>query len=113
MIKIVPKIWGKEEWLVNDELYCAKYLYLKKGYLCSLHFHKRKDETFYVLEGRIKIEVEDSIYILNMNDSIRIYPNMKHRFTALTKKAKILEVSTTHYDEDSYRIEEARKIKKE
>jgi len=51
MIKKVKKIWGSEEWLVNNELYCCKILNLKKGYRCSIHYHKDKDETFYVLKG--------------------------------------------------------------
>ena len=52
MVK-VDKLWGSEEWLVNDEVagYCVKRMILKPGYVCSKHFHEIKDETFYVVEG--------------------------------------------------------------
>ncbi len=111
MLKKVKKLWGSEEWLVNNEKYCAKFLNLEKGFKCSLHSHKKKDETFYVLEGRVLIEGEgNTTTILYKNGSIRIKPGEVHRFYALTERAKILEVSTHHDDEDSYRLEKSRKI---
>jgi mannose-6-phosphate isomerase-like protein (cupin superfamily) len=115
MIKLVPKLWGHEEWLVNNDKYCAKYLILKYGYQCSLHYHKKKDETFYVLEGLVNLEIYDDMndriltYPLRPGDSYRIKPNLSHRFYTKTPEAKLLEVSTTHYDEDSYRLEISRK----
>jgi hypothetical protein len=40
------KVWGEEQWLVNTGAYCGKRMLLKKGFQCSLHHHKIKDETF-------------------------------------------------------------------
>jgi D-lyxose ketol-isomerase len=48
-------------------------------------------------------------YPLRPGDSYRIKPNLSHRFYTKTPEAKLLEVSTTHYDEDSYRLEISRK----
>ena len=50
-IKFVPKGWGFEKWIVNCEEYCGKLLYIIKGKKCSWHFHKLKDEVFYVQSG--------------------------------------------------------------
>ncbi len=119
MIKYVTKLWGSEEWLVNNEIYCAKYLNLCKGYQCSLHYHKIKDETFYILDGEVELEVsvlpDGEGYSLetrklSKGDQIRIAPGTIHRFRSVTPTSKILEVSTTHFDNDSYRIEESKKI---
>src|SRR3989338_8926171 len=44
-VKIVPKVWGQEQWLVNNEKYCGKKMLIKDGYYCSYHKHKIKDET--------------------------------------------------------------------
>ncbi len=55
-IKIVPKGWGFERWIVNKEEYCGKELFFIKGRRCSVHFHKLKDETFYVAEGELAVE---------------------------------------------------------
>ena len=51
LLNIVDKVWGREEWIVNNEKYCGKKLILKKGYSCSMHHHKIKDETFYILSS--------------------------------------------------------------
>jgi len=110
MIKSVNKLWGYEDWLVNTELYCAKILGLKHDFQCSLHYHKKKDETFYCLEGCVKLEFTNRIITLAKGQQIRIRPGERHRFTAITKTAKILEISTHHSDKDSYRIEKSKKI---
>ena len=45
-IKFVPKGWGFEKWIVNNEEYCGKLLYFAKGKRCSWHYHVLKDEVF-------------------------------------------------------------------
>ena len=52
-IKHVPKGWGYEKWIVNGELYCGKLLFFEKGKRCSWHYHKIKDETFYIQSGEL------------------------------------------------------------
>jgi len=109
MLKRVDKVWGHEEWIVNNELYCGKLLYLNKDYQCSLHYHKNKDETFYVLTGKIQLEMNGTKKILYPGQSERILPYMKHRFTGMVDSV-IIEFSTHHEEDDSYRIEESRRV---
>ena len=52
-LHMVPKGWGFEKWIVNNEKYCGKILYIVKDRKCSWHYHKIKDETFYVQSGKI------------------------------------------------------------
>jgi quercetin dioxygenase-like cupin family protein len=99
----VKKNWGSEEWIVNRD-YCGKKLTLNKGFRCSMHYHKNKDETFYILKGKVLLELENKKYILKPGDSMLVQPNQKHRFTGL-EDSEIMEFSTHHEDEDSYREE--------
>jgi len=101
--KFVKKVWGSELWLVNTEKYCGKILTLKEGYCCSKHYHKLKDETFYILEGSVRMEVNDTVKNMIAGESVHIPPNTVHRFIGL-KDSKIIEISTQHFDEDSYRL---------
>ena len=103
MIKKVKKIWGEEIWIVNEE-YCGKKLVLKRGFRCSLHEHRKKDETFYLIRGKILMEVGDRKWIMKPEDSVHISQNVLHRFTGLTN-AQIIEFSSHHEDSDSYRKE--------
>ena len=109
-MKIVKKVWGIEEIICNNELYCCKIMYLNEGYQCSLHYHKLKDETFYILDGIVELEHNDDVKTLSVGDSVRIKPNDKHRFSGIVD-SKILEISTTDKVEDSYRILPSCRIK--
>ena len=104
----VKKVWGKEIWIVNRD-YCGKKLILNKGYRCSMHHHKNKDETFYILKGKVLMETDNKKQIMTEGDSIIIAPNTKHRFTGL-ENSEIIEFSTHHEDEDSYRDELSGKV---
>ena len=106
----VPKGWGFEKWITNNELYCGKILYFVKGKECSWHFHEVKDEVLYVQSGSIvlKFSDDDSILgadeiVLERGDSFRIRPKLRHQMFAL-EDTEIFEISTTHFDEDSIRL---------
>ena len=107
--KFVKKIWGSEEWIVNNDKYCGKLLRLKKGYRCSLHKHKNKDETFYISKGKVLLEHGKVKLVLEPGDSVRILPETFHRFTGL-EDSDIFEFSTHHEDDDSYRKELSGKV---
>lgn len=98
----VEKVWGYEQIICNSELYCGKLLHLNAGYSSSLHQHDDKEETFYVLEGKLQMELGDSTMILAEGDSVEIHQNVLHRFTGI-KDSILVEFSTHHEDRDSYR----------
>ncbi len=106
MVKKVDKTWGYEEWIVNKQ-YCGKKLVVKKGMMCSLHFHLKKDETFYVNKGKVgMMTVQDGeikYEVLDEGAIIHIPPGLVHSFGGVTD-AEIIEFSTHHEDDDSYRI---------
>jgi mannose-6-phosphate isomerase-like protein (cupin superfamily) len=106
--KIVKKEWGHEEWITNRD-YCGKKLVLNKGFRCSMHFHKNKDETFYILTGKVLMEIGMQKNIMLPGHSILIKPGQKHRFTGL-ENSEIMEFSTHHEESDSYRDELSGKI---
>ncbi len=108
------KTWGKEICMVNNNLYCGKQLIINKGKSCSLHYHKEKDETFYVHLGKVYIEVGNKSWVMYEGDSVRIKPGILHRFTGISshKYNIILEISTHHKESDSYRIEKGGKNEK-
>jgi mannose-6-phosphate isomerase-like protein (cupin superfamily) len=108
--QIHPKGWGHEEWIYNSDSYCGKFLVFKAGKKCSWHFHKIKDETFHLVEGKMLVNfsfddsLEESDQVeLNIGDSFNVPPGMRHQMIAIAD-SKLLEISTTHFEEDSYRI---------
>lgn len=105
----VPKGWGKEIIFVNNEMYCGKLLCFNKGAKFSMHYHMIKDETWYVNEGEFIYRWIDTdnadLYeqVLKVGDSVRQLPGQPHQLEALTDGV-IFEVSTQHFDSDSYRV---------
>ncbi len=105
----VPKGWGEEIVIENNDMYCGKVLVFKEGCKFSMHYHMNKDETWYVEEGEfiyrwIDTEIgqinEDK---LTEGDVVRQRPGQPHQIKALTD-GRIFEVSTHHEDSDSYRV---------
>lgn len=103
------KVWGSECWMVNNEEYCGKLLFLKKNHKCSMHYHKLKHETFIVTKGVILMELDGEVFIMSEGDAVEVDRGMKHSFTGITD-ATILEVSTQHYDDDSFRDDKSKKL---
>lgn len=105
----IPKGWGHEIIFENNELYCGKILVFKKGCKFSMHYHMIKDETWYVQSGEfiyrwIDTETTEVNEVkLTVGDSVRQYPGQPHQLEALTD-GEVYEVSTTHFDSDSYRV---------
>lgn len=105
----VEKGWGHELWIHNSPLYCGKLLVFDAGKKFSMHFHKLKHETWYVRKGSFIYSWIDlatgKLYKqpLDQGHVITIPPFHPHQLEAL-EDAEIFEVSTQHFDEDSYRI---------
>lgn len=108
-VATVPKGWGSEFWLVNNEDFCAKILRFNKGSKFSYHFHKEKREVFYVVKGYLKViginteNAEEYIMFLQKGEILDIPRGAIHRLEAL-EESEIWEISTHHEDSDSYRV---------
>ncbi len=108
--KRVDKPWGYELIWALTERYCGKLLLVRAGHELSLQFHREKDESWYVLEGRAKVELAavgekvPSSEVVTPGAAFRITPGTVHRVRALDDTT-ILEVSTPQL-EDVVRLED-------
>lgn len=109
-MKHVEKGWGWERWIVNGSEYCGKLLFFESGKRCSWHYHKLKDEVFYLQSGLVlvKYSEQDDIekceqIVLNPGDNFHVYRGLRHQMVALND-SELFEFSTTHFDSDSHRI---------
>jgi mannose-6-phosphate isomerase len=107
--KHVDKPWGRELWWAMTEHYSGKLLYVDAGHRLSLQFHERKDETSYLLAGRLRVHqgVEAGAleeWVVEPGESWRNEPGVVHTITAL-EDSVVIEVSTPHLD-DVVRIDD-------
>jgi mannose-6-phosphate isomerase len=107
----VDKPWGYELiWALTD-VYCGKLIVVHAGQALSMQFHREKDESWYVLEGRAEIEMagagekSPTREVVTPGAAFRITPGTVHRVRAL-EETTIIEVSTPEID-DVVRLEDA------
>jgi mannose-6-phosphate isomerase-like protein (cupin superfamily) len=129
---MIPKIWGYEKTLHAGLQYWMKELTFVRGASGSLHYHKEKDETWYVTEGTAEVELlfatgklevrtptSDPEQILRHmldegvgarrltlteGDTLNIPTGVAHRVTALSDEFTFIEASMPHSDEDVFRL---------
>ena len=92
------KPWGFELLLAHTSKNAGKLIFVRKGHRLSLQYHEKKDETIYVYEGKVWLEIEGSdgrlvSTVLQPGQCIRIRPLTKHRFKAI-EDTTLFEVST-------------------
>ncbi len=107
-MKRIDKPWGYEILYAQSENYAGKILHILKGECISLQFHNLKDETIFLSQGSMELQVEENgtltSILMNPGQSYRIMPRVRHRFIAI-EECEILEVSTPQID-DVIRIED-------
>ena len=108
---VVPKGWGYELIWASTDKYCGKIMFFEKANAkFSMHFHKEKDETWFVNAGRFKVRWIDTSNAvlhekdLNEGDTWHNPPLQPHQLICLQEGSSITEVSTADSVEDNYRV---------
>lgn len=108
MIRRVDKPWGHEIIYAHTERYAGKILFVRAGERLSLQFHRRKEETIYVLSGSLDFVVEERgelvTRVLSAGEAFHIPPGTRHRMIA-REDTQIAEVSSPELD-DVVRLED-------
>lgn len=107
----VKKPWGYEIWYAWTDQYVGKIIHVDAGHRLSLQYHVRKDETSYLLKGRMLLTKgpdPDNLTVVEIGPGHqwRNRPGEIHTIEAI-EDADVLEVSTPHLDDvvrlqDSY-----------
>jgi dTDP-4-dehydrorhamnose 3,5-epimerase-like enzyme len=107
------KRWDEErgefaQILYRENIGHLAFFELLKGFFRGSHYHKIKEETFYVIRGKIKAIFRDlesdetEEHILTRGQKISVKPGCAHIFHGL-EDALVIEYSPQFYDKtDSY-----------
>ena len=107
--EIHEKAWGQELWIRNNEKYCGKILKFNRNASFSFHFHILKEETWYVSKGIFNLQYIDTNNAIELSqviypgECIHIPQGHPHKLTCF-EEGEIFEISTQHFENDSYRI---------
>jgi mannose-6-phosphate isomerase-like protein (cupin superfamily) len=105
----VDKPWGHELIWAETDRYAGKILVIETGRRLSLQYHRRKQESIYVLSGRLRffLEGEDGevrAEELKAGDARTVPVGRVHRFESI-QRVELVEVSTPELD-DVVRVED-------
>jgi mannose-6-phosphate isomerase-like protein (cupin superfamily) len=108
-IPYIDKPWGYERWIEVNPNYVVKELFMKEGNSCSLQYHEKKHETFYVLSGKLKFYVgpdKDSLSVMYLEPGqhYTIEPLVIHRMEAVIDSLYL--ESSTNFLDDVIRIQD-------
>ena len=89
---VVEKGWGYEMIWATNEHYCGKIMvFNREGAKTSMHFHKEKDETWFVNSGKFKVAYIDTnnstLYEKELGEGATWHnpPLQPHQLICLTK----------------------------
>ena len=109
MYKLI-KPWGEENVWTKTNNYEAKILHINVGEKLSTKYHREKDFSILVTEGKLDVtlgEGESAVCVTVENgQTLRIPPRQIHRFCANHGSVTIIEVGTPQAD-DAVRISDA------
>jgi mannose-6-phosphate isomerase-like protein (cupin superfamily) len=102
-VQRVEKPWGFELLLAHTEQYAGKILCVWSGHRLSLQHHARKDETLFLLQGEMVLELETGPFEphrqrMLADEAYRVRAGQRHRLVALSD-ARVLEISTPELED--------------
>lgn len=99
----VSKPWGYELWFAQTDRYAGKLLHVNAAQRLSIQYHEEKDETSYLLSGRLLLSQGPDIGSLTATELApgavwHNEPGQVHTIEAL-EDSIVVEVSTPELDD--------------
>ena len=115
VVKEVDKYWGNMKTLFENDQYSVKRIFMKKDTQSSMEFHIKKEESYYIESGKLRIgtrirRAENASFVLNRGEIFHIPVGFMHMRMAL-EDTVIIEFSTLDDDGDSYLVEDGKTYK--
>ena len=126
-VRRIEKPWGWEiHWVADNKPYMGKILHINAGMRLSLQKHDEKEESWWLLDGRAALIIENDSGDLEEIEMKRdvgysCQVNQKHRLKGITDsdivEVSTQEIGTTYRLEDDFKrqdeTEEQRKLRNE
>lgn len=105
------KNWGYELLWACQEFYCGKILVFEKaGNKCSMHFHKERDKSYFVNNGKFILRIIDTSTgslienEIQEGDTFDINRLTPHQLEAVIEGSSVTEVSNYYDSNDIFRL---------
>lgn len=100
MTTTISRPWGEITQVALNELCSIHLLEFRPGARFSLHRHRDRTETFWVLRGTFRATIGDAVSDLSVGESISVPHGALHRLEAGALGGLVLELAFGTYDMD-------------
>ena len=99
--EIIYEIFGKQEHLGDTKNHGLAEAIIPPGKSSEKHFHKKTEETYYILSGTGRIIIDEKTHTLNTGDLCLIMPGETHQmFNDNDVDVVFLAISAPAWDKD-------------
>lgn len=73
--------------------------YMAKGFAVPLHVHRDEDESFYILQGEVLMQINGRVRRLTPGDALTVLGGTPHSFRVVSPEARFLTMTTGQFEE--------------
>jgi quercetin dioxygenase-like cupin family protein len=73
--------------------------HMAKDFAVPLHIHRDEEESFYVLDGELRLQMDDRIRTLNAGEAVRVAPGVAHSFRIVSPQARFLTMTNGRFED--------------
>ena len=73
--------------------------HMAEGFSVPLHVHRNEDESFYILQGEVRMQIDDQVRQLIPGDALTVSGGTPHSFRVVSPEARFLSMTTGQFEE--------------
>ena len=73
--------------------------HMVEGFAVPLHVHRDEDESFYIMQGEVRMQIDDQVRRLKAGDALTVSGGTPHAFRVVSPEARFLSMTTGQFEE--------------
>jgi len=73
--------------------------HMVEGFAVPLHVHRDEDESFYIMQGEVRMQIDDQVRRLTAGDALTVSGGTPHAFRVVSPEARFLSMTTGQFEE--------------
>ncbi|CAM2932972.1 Quercetin 2,3-dioxygenase [Methylobacterium mesophilicum] len=72
--------------------------HMAEGFSVPLHVHRDEDESFYILQGEVRMQIEHEVRRLTLGDALTVSGGTPHSLRVVSSEARFLSMTTGRFE---------------
>ena len=71
---------------------------MAEGFAVPLHVHLDEDESFYILEGEVRMQIDGEVRLLTAGTALTVPGGTPHSFRIVSREVRFLSITTGRFE---------------